>query len=96
LLRYGNKCVDWLKAPGRPDYIDDVSTSHKVEQVDLRLLVGHRECVQASDTLETVYKRFAGHEYEFMLVMDGECCRMREPTSGTLEQAGLESNKMIY
>ena len=72
MLRYGNKCVDWLKAPGRPDYIDDVSTSHTVEQVDLRLLVGHRECVQASDTLETVHKRFAGHEYEFMLVMEGE------------------------
>jgi sigma-B regulation protein RsbU (phosphoserine phosphatase) len=40
--------------------------------VDLRQLIGHRESVQASDTLEMVHKRFAGHEYEFMLVMDGE------------------------
>ena len=27
--------------------------------------------MHASDTLEAVYKRFAGHEYEFMLVMEG-------------------------
>lgn len=28
--------------------------------------------MQATDTLEMVHKRFAGHEYEFMLVMDGQ------------------------
>ena len=28
--------------------------------------------MSASDTLEAVHKRFAGHEFEFMLVMDGE------------------------
>jgi len=38
----------------------------------LRELIAHREQVQAADTLEAVYRRFAGHEYEFMLVMDGE------------------------
>jgi serine phosphatase RsbU (regulator of sigma subunit) len=42
------------------------------EPADLRQLIAHRECVQASDSLEAVHKRFAGHEYEFMLVMDGE------------------------
>ena len=37
----------------------------------MRRLIAHRECVQASDKLEAVHKRFASHEYEFMLVMDG-------------------------
>ena len=42
------------------------------EPADLRRLIAHRESVQASDSLEAVHKRFVGHEYEFMLVMDGE------------------------
>jgi sigma-B regulation protein RsbU (phosphoserine phosphatase) len=49
-----------------------VSIPQTVEPSDLRQLIGQRECVQASDTLEEVHKRFAGHEYEFMLVMEGE------------------------
>ncbi len=57
---------------GRPDNTQAVSTPQTVKPVDLCQLIGHRECVQASDTLEMVHKRFAGHEYEFMLVMDGE------------------------
>ncbi len=43
-----------------------------VENSDLRQLVAHRESVQATDSLEAVHKRFAAHEYEFMLVMDGD------------------------
>jgi sigma-B regulation protein RsbU (phosphoserine phosphatase) len=43
-----------------------------VEPADLRQLIAHRECVSASDPLEAVHKRFAGHEHEYMLVMDGE------------------------
>jgi sigma-B regulation protein RsbU (phosphoserine phosphatase) len=43
-----------------------------VENSDLRQFVAHRESVQAADTLEAVHKRFAAHEYEFMLVMDGD------------------------
>lgn len=38
----------------------------------MRRLIAHRECVQASDPLESVHKRFAAHEYQFMLVMEGE------------------------
>ncbi len=43
-----------------------------VEPLDLRRLIAHRECVQAGDPLESVHKRFAAHEFEFMLVMEGE------------------------
>ena len=35
-------------------------------------LIAHRECVQATDTLEAVHKRFTGHEFQFMLVMEGD------------------------
>lgn len=38
----------------------------------MRELIAHRECVQASDSLETVHRRFAAHDHEFMLVMEGE------------------------
>ena len=38
----------------------------------MRPLVAHRESVQAADSLEAVHKHFASHEYEFMLVMDGD------------------------
>jgi len=48
----------------------DASTS-PVEQADLRLMIGHRECVQAAESLETVHKRFAQHEFQFMAVLDG-------------------------
>jgi len=43
-----------------------------VEPADWRQFIGHREWVPASATLEAVQKQFAGHEYEFMLVLDGE------------------------
>jgi len=43
-----------------------------IEPADLRQLIAHRESVQASDSLEAVHKRFASHEYEFMLVLRGE------------------------
>lgn len=49
-----------------------VSLPKTVEQADWIELIGHRESVQASETLEAVHKRFAGHEYEYMLVMEGE------------------------
>ena len=48
------------------------SRTNAVAPADLRQLVAHRECVQASDPLESVHKHFAAHEQEFMLVMDGE------------------------
>ncbi len=41
------------------------------EQSDLRQLIAHRESVQASDPLEVVHQRFASHEYDFMLVLEG-------------------------
>jgi phosphoserine phosphatase RsbU/P len=72
LLRYGNNRSHRLKDPDRHEYTHEVSIPHTVERVDLRKLIGHREYVQASDTLEMAHKRFAGHEFEFMLVMDGE------------------------
>jgi serine phosphatase RsbU (regulator of sigma subunit) len=53
-----------------------------VELADLRLMVGHCECVQVSESLEAVHARFAQHPYEFMAVLDGErvlglCSRQR-------------------
>jgi serine phosphatase RsbU (regulator of sigma subunit) len=72
LLRFRNKHPGELKSPDKLAYVEAVSIPHTVEPSDLRQLIGHRECVQASDTLEEVHKRFAGHEYEFMLVMEGE------------------------
>ena len=39
---------------------------------DLEKMIGHREFVQAADTLEAVHKRFTSHEFEFMAVLDGE------------------------
>jgi sigma-B regulation protein RsbU (phosphoserine phosphatase) len=41
------------------------------EPGDLAGLAGHRESVQAGETLEEVHKRFAKHEFEFMAVLDG-------------------------
>jgi sigma-B regulation protein RsbU (phosphoserine phosphatase) len=43
-------------------------------------MIGHRECVQATDALEDVHQRFAKHEYEYMAVLDngklaGLCAR---------------------
>ena len=43
-----------------------------VEPADWRQFIGHREWVPVSATLEAVHKQFAGHEYEFMLVLEGE------------------------
>src|SRR5262245_37516190 len=42
------------------------------EQADLRRMIAHRECVDATDTLEVVHRRFAQHEFEFMAVLDGQ------------------------
>ena len=39
---------------------------------DLRALVAHHECVQATDSLEVAQTRFARHQREFMAVLDGE------------------------
>jgi serine phosphatase RsbU (regulator of sigma subunit) len=39
---------------------------------DLRRIIAHRESVSATDTLESVHKRFAEHEFEFMAVLDGQ------------------------
>ncbi len=39
---------------------------------DLKGMVGHRESVQAGDSLEAVHKRFASHQFEFMAVLEGD------------------------
>ena len=48
-----------------------MSNPQTIGEADLRRLIAHREQVQATDTLEAVHKRFAAHEHEFMLVMEG-------------------------
>ena len=43
-----------------------------IQSSELRGMIAHRECVQVGDTLEQVHKRFAGHDFEYMAVVDGD------------------------
>ena len=55
-------------------YSNGVNPEHVTARgaADLCALVGHREAVQAGDALETVHRRFAEHQQEYMAVLDGD------------------------
>jgi len=48
-----------------------LSSSSTGGSVDLLRMVGHRENVQANETLQAVHKRFAQRQFGFMAVLDG-------------------------
>ncbi|HTX20411.1 MAG TPA: ATP-binding protein [Candidatus Aquilonibacter sp.] len=58
---------DMMVVEGRQNMNDSTTA----ENVDLRSLVEHRECVNATETTESVYKWFQSHSYEYVGVVSG-------------------------
>src|ERR1700677_2049481 len=51
--------------------VESINDSAVVEDVDLVSMVEHRECIQAAETTENVYKWFQTHNHEYVGVVSG-------------------------